>query len=311
MRQSRADGDHQISLGKGLAGGVGGETAGDADIKRVAVEQAPDRQRGGKIGAATGRQRLARRAGIRTFCATPGDQNDFPAFADQIRRPFQCGRIGKNRPGLRQAGSGGGVARQGNPALLQVKRHPEDHGLPMLARMQERPADQIQHPCRVMGGDIGGSGRQNKRCLIDVLVVPCRSQRAFPGKDHQRNPGAHRRWQGRHDLGQPRPAGDRGHADLAGRIGIAGRHRAGAMFVPGVVERDAKLAQTDGPMHVAIAQQGEQPGHALGMEGFGQTVVNPGCFRLSHVLHSLPADLRACRAVACPAPARGALPRQL
>ena len=75
-----------------------------------------------------------------------------------------------------------------------------------------------------------------------------------------------------HDLREARAAGDRGDADLAGRAGVAHRHGAGAMLVPGVEHLHAvDLLHRRRPMHVAVAHQGEMGVDAFGGEGLGES----------------------------------------
>ena len=79
----------------------------------------------------------------------------------------------------------------------------------------------------------------------------------------------------RHDLGEARPAGRRGHPDLAGAAGIAVGHGDGAVrgghaatFMPGT--------STSPPTGtVGVAHQGEERVHALGREGAGPACRSP------------------------------------
>jgi len=123
----------------------------------------------------------------------------------------------------------------------------------------------------------GGGG---ERRLVERLIVPFGVDRRFAREHDERDAPARRHGERGHDLGEARPAGDGGDADLAGRQVIAHGHGAGAMLVPGA-ERGHPVEVLHGgrPMHVAVAHQREVGVDAFRREGLGERFID------RHVLH--------------------------
>jgi hypothetical protein len=147
--------------------------------------------------------------------------------------------------------------------------------------MQERARDLAQREIGVVDRHVMGAAGLHEGELLDPLVVPGGPERAFAGEDDERDLGAHRSRERRHDLRQAGAAGDGGDADLRRRVGVAHGHGAGAMLVPHVERPRAELGQAARPVHVAVAQQGEMLGDALRRERLGERLVQ-FCALLRH-----------------------------
>ncbi len=79
-----------------------------------------------------------------------------------------------------------------------------------------------------------GAARQRQGRHVDLLEVPRGGDRRIAREHHQRDVAARGDGERRHDLGEARAAGRRGHADLAGGAGIAVGHGHGAMLMAGM-----------------------------------------------------------------------------
>ena len=144
-----------------------------------------------------------------------------------------------------------------------------------MAREMKRLAHELMHALRAVRGDVMRAGRHHERRLLDRLIVPAGVDRRLAGKDDQRDARPRRHRQRGHELGDAGPAGDGGNADLAGRAVIAHGHGAGAMLVPdGERVHAVEVLHGRGPMHVAVAHQGEMGVDAFGREGMGQRFVD-------------------------------------
>jgi hypothetical protein len=105
VRQAGADRDHEIAFGEDRARRVGREAAGDAEIERMVVEEAPRRQGRRQIRAAQLGELDAVLARAGAHRAAPGDDHDALGGSDELRRALD--RLRSRTNGLhrrRQAG---------------------------------------------------------------------------------------------------------------------------------------------------------------------------------------------------------------
>ena len=125
-----------------------------------------------------------------------------------------------------------------------------------------------------MAGDVVRAGRRHDRRLLDALIVEAGVIGAFPGEHHEWNARLHGDGKLRGGLSEPGSAGDGRDADPAGTFRVHCRRRAGAVLVPDVDAAHAALGQRRGPMHVAVAKQGEQHRRPFLAKGLRQSLVD-------------------------------------
>ena len=223
----------------------------------------------------------------------PASMIGFSASAIMSTTRVDHGGIGQRPLRHRHQLGGGRVVGEMRPSLLlQVHRHREHHRLALGLRHLEGLAHVVEHAIDVLHADIVRAAGERERRHVDLLDVPRGGERRVAREHHQRRVAARRDGERRHDLGEARPAGRRGDADLAGGAGIAVGHGDGAMLVARMHHLHAgQLRHRHRPVHVGVAHQGEQRVDALGREGAGQHV---GHLQLAHLGVSLfPKRLRS------------------
>jgi hypothetical protein len=158
--------------------------------------------------------------------------------------------------------------------ILQVEGHADHDRPPLPARLQKGIAHSHGHPLGQMQAVISGACRAHERRLVDGLIIPPRFQRRLARKDHQRNARPHGGRQGRHELGEPRPAGHGRHADMVGLAGEGHGGGDGAMLMADIDHPAAETGEPRRPVHIGIAEQGEAGFGAFLPEAAGQDVID-------------------------------------
>ena len=161
--------------------------------------------------------------------------------------------------------------------LLQVVGNAQHHRAALMLGDVEGLAHVVHHARHAMRRDVTRPGRRHQRRLVDGLVVELGVDRRLAGEHHQRQAGANRGRQRRHQLGHAGAARDRGNGDLAGRHVVGCRRRDGRVLVPDVDGMHARqFGEGGAPVHVAVAHQDELRVDSLRKERFCEGFVEFG-----------------------------------